>query len=149
MQYLMTLATLVIALLGMGAAQAAIALAIMFGMHKKIPDKLPEKQYGDFDFDSYDKPAFNRFLTRLAVVFVGPTFILHTLVFLFVGRHIIQYWGTALFILFVFEVASIAALLFYVFRLEVFRLVILTASSAIVYLFFQWLLKYNDLLLPG
>jgi hypothetical protein len=140
------LAMIVIALLGIVALQVGLAMVVMFAMNKLIPDKLTETTYGDFDFDSFQKPAFQNFVVRLAVIFGGTTLLLHLLIYLIISREILKHWGLWTLLLLVLETAGIFLGLRLVFRLDNFRLAVITAASAIIYLLLFGLLRYSDLL---
>ena len=147
MSYLVGLFSLFFALLGMSAAQTAVALGITFLMHKHLGDKLPEKNYGNFSWDSFDRATLQTFIMRLAVIFVGATLTLHLLEYLIIYRYIILHWKAILFTLFILEMAAITAGFILVFKLEAFRLGILVGISAVVYIFFLWLLQWSNLLI--
>jgi hypothetical protein len=136
------LVVLFITLLVIGAMQAAAALGIMFGMPRLTPEKLTEKTYGDFDFDNVQKPAFVNLLTRLAVVFIGATFVLHMADYFLIGTLIRdpKYRILILLALFLLESGAIAAALYFVFQLDRFRWIVLTAGSAFFYIFCLWYL---------
>ena len=134
---------LFITLLVIGAMQAGAALGIMFGMHKLTPEKLTETTYGEFDFDNYQKPAFVNLLTRLALVFIGVTFVLHMADFFLIGTLIRKYKLVICLMLFVLETGGIAAGLHFVFRLDRFRWLVLTVGSAVFYLFCLWYLAHG------
>jgi hypothetical protein len=127
-------------LLVIGVMQVAAALGIMYGMHKLVPEKLTQTKYCDFDFDSFYKPAFINLLARLAIIFVGVTFFLHMADFLIIGTLIRKYRLLVCFTLFLLETGGLAAGLFLVFRLDRYRWMVLTASSAFFYLFCLWYL---------
>lgn len=123
------------ALIVVGAMQVGAALGVMYGMHKLYPDKLTETTYGAFDFDHFQKPAFQDLLIKLVIVFIGSTLILHMLDYVLIGRLIVKYGIIIYPILFLFEVAAIGFGLKTLFHLDRFRLVVLTAASAVFYLF--------------
>jgi len=147
MQYMLGLFSLIVALVGIGIAQTALTLGIMFAMHKYIPEKLPEKNYGEFDFDAYDKNLLQNFVIKLLILIAGVTLLLHVLEYLVIYRNIIRHWGLYRMMLFVLETAAIAGGLFFLFKLDRTRLLILTGANAIIYLFFQWLLVWSNLLI--
>ncbi len=130
-------------LLVVGAIQTGAALGIMYGMHRLAPEQLTETKYGDFDFDNFQKPAFINLLVRLAIVFVGVTFVLHMADFFIVGTLIRKYRLIVSFVLFVLETGGIALALYLVFRLDKFRWLVLTVGSAIFYLFCLWYLAHG------
>jgi hypothetical protein len=132
---------LFIVLLVVGAIQTGVALGIMYGMHKLVPEKLTETKYGDFDFDSFQQPAFINLLVRLAIVFVGVTFVLHMADYFIVGYLINKYRLIVSLVLFVLETGAIAGGLHLVFRLDRFRWMVLTVGSAIFYLFCFWYIR--------
>jgi len=147
MQYILGLVSLFIALLGMGAAQTALAMIVMYGMNRLIPDKLTHTTYGEFDFNNFQKPAFKDFVIRLLLIFVGTTLALHLPEYLIVYRNIIRHWATVTFAMFVLETAGIAGGLYYIYRLDSLRLTIITAWSALWYMLFFALLKWSNLLI--
>jgi len=118
-------------------------MAAMWGMNRVIPDKLTETTYGDFDFNSFQRVAFNNFLLRMFILFGGPILILHLLEYFLIFRDIIRHWYTIFFIMFVLMISAIAAGLYFMFRLDYLRLAILTGTSAVLYLilfpFMSWL----------
>lgn len=125
-------------LIVIGIMQAGVALGVMYGMHKYYPDKLTETTYGQFDFDNYQLPAFQQLLIRLAVVFVGTTLVLHMLDYFFIGTLIRKYRMIVCLVLFVLEVNAIGWGLYYLFNLDRFRLMVLTAASALFYILCLW-----------
>ena len=135
------------ALIVIGMTQASIALGTMYGMHKLIPDKLTETTYGTFDFDHFQKPAFEELLLRLTIIFLGTTFVLHFLDYFLVGRYINGRWRL-LFVamLFLSEIGAIAGGLYRMFKLDWMRLGVLTGTSAFFYLLFLWYLVSNKFL---
>jgi hypothetical protein len=154
MQYLLGVVSLFVALLGMGAALAAMTLGVMFLMHKAAPwiqRQWPqlsfETHYGTFDFDNFQKKDFRELLLRLIAIYVGITMVLYMLEYLIVYRHIIYHWKVYLTILFFLQVGGICAGLHYLLKLDLFRLIVLTASSAIFCLFFEWLLQWSGLMI--
>jgi hypothetical protein len=147
MQYILGLASLFIALLGIVAAQAALAMAVMYGMNKLIPDKLTHTTYGEFDFDHFQKPAFKEFIVRLILLFLATTLALHLLEYLIIYRNIIRHWGLITFALFVLETGGIAAGLYYLYKLDPLRLAIITTWSALWYMMFFALLRWSNLLI--
>ena len=119
------------ALIVTGAAQAALALGVMYGMHKLILEKLAEPNYLEFSFDNFQKPAFQELLVRLAVIFLVPTLVLHLLIYACVSWYYFVYYRALLcLILLVLESGAIAAGFHFLFKLDRFRLAVLTASSA-------------------
>ncbi len=131
---------LLVTLVCIGALQVAAALGIMFGMHKLTPDKLTDTRYGDFDFDNFQNPALINLLVRLAVIFLGTTLILHTADFLIIGTLIRKYRLIVCFVLFLLETGAIALGLHLVFKLDLYRWMVLTWGSALFYLFCLWYL---------
>jgi hypothetical protein len=154
MQYLLGVVSLFVALLGVGAAQVALTFGIMFLLHKSAPwiqkqwpELTFETTYGTFDFDNFQKKDLRDLIVRLILIYVSVTLALHMFEYLIIYRRIIYHWRVGLAILFVLEVAGICAGLHYFLKLDRFRLIVLTASSALFYLFFQWLLRWSDLLI--
>jgi hypothetical protein len=138
---------LFITLLVLGAMQGAAALGIMYGMHTLTPEKLKETKYGDFDFDNFQQPAFLNLLVKLAIVFVGVTFVLHMADFFIVGYLINRYRLIVSLVLFVLETGAIAGGLHLMFKLDRFRWTVLTCGSAFFYLFCLWYLAHSKNLL--
>jgi len=130
-----------------GAVQGGIALGAMYLMHTKMRDKLTETTYGRFDFDNFQKIAFQDLLVRLAIIFIGTTFVLHFLDYFLVGAEIRRYRGLVRCFLFILETGAITAGLSYMFRLDRLRLMVLAGVSAVVYLFFLWYLTRGAALL--
>jgi hypothetical protein len=136
------------ALIVIGVAQTGLTLGLMYGMHR-IRDNLPqmtETQYGEFDFDNFQKPAFQEMLVRLAILFIGTTLIVHMLEYFFVGKKIVYHRGLWILLMFVVESGAIGAGLWYLFKLDRFRLAVLTGGSAFFYFFFLWYLTSGKLL---
>ena len=147
MQYVLGLAALFIALLAVTAAQVALAIGVMFYMHKRLRPKLTATQYGQFDFDNIEKAASQDFAVRLVIVFGTVTVGLHILEYMLVYREILRYGGLVTFVMFILETAGIAAGLYYMFHLDRFRLAVVTGASAFFYLIFFSLLKWSGLLI--
>ena len=124
--------SLLLALIETAALQVALAIGLMYGLHTYYRDKLTETRYGDFDFDTFDKGAFQQLVAKLAALFLSATILFHMLYYLLIGRtrHQIIFSIT----LFVLETAAIAGGLFFLFRLDRFRLVVLTVGCAIGYI---------------
>jgi len=136
---------LIIALVVIGAIQTAVSVGVMWGMHKKLADKFPETNYGHFDFENFQKLAFKDMITRLAIIFVGATVVLHVLYFMFIGRSRYAFaWSTLLFLL---EAAAITAGLFFMYRLDPLRLAIIAGTSSLFYLICLWWLSSGGYLL--
>ncbi len=131
---------LLLMLVVMSAIQAVAALGIMWAMHKYWREKLTETTYGEFDFDNFQKPLLQDLLLRLAIMFAVPTILLHLLEFLFIGVMINRHRAIVCMVLFVLETAAIFAGFHFVFRLDKFRLLVLTGGSALFYLFWLWYL---------
>ena len=124
--------SLLLALIETAALQVALAIGLMYGLHTYYRDKLTETRYGDFDFDTFEKAAFQQLVAKLAALFLSATIFFHMLYYLLIGRtrhHAI--FSTTLFVL---ETAAIAAGLFFMFRLDRFRLAVLTLGCAIGYI---------------
>ena len=121
------------ALIVVSLIQAGLALGAMYAMHKYWEQKLTEKLYAGFDFDNFQKAAFQEMVTRLVLVFFTTTMVLHLLYYLLIGRS--RYEKIFYLILFVLEMAGIVAGLQIVFKLDWLRLAVLGASSAFIYLF--------------
>lgn len=143
---LLGLLVLLVSLLVAVVVQAGLALAAMYGMHRFLNDQLPETGFLQLDFDNVQMPALTEVVTRLLIIFGGPTLVLHLMTFLFVSfeqlrRHHLR-WG---FLLFVFEVAAIAAGFHFLLRTDRVRTGILTAVSAVVYLLLLTLFLYRKL----
>jgi hypothetical protein len=134
---------LIITLLVLGVMQVGAALGIMYGMHTLTPEKLTETKYDDFDFDNFQQPAFLNLLVRLAIVFVGVTFVLHMADYFIVGSLIRRYRLLVSLVLFVLETGALAGGLHLMFKLDRFRWTVLTAGSALFYLFCLWYLAHG------
>lgn len=144
MDYWIGVVTLFVALAVVSVWQIGAALGVMFLMFKKIPPEIAGSTYLQFDFDNFQKQPFIELLTRLALIFAGPTLILGMLEYMTIYRHIILHRGLIAFLLFIFEVSAIGAGLFYFLQLDKIRFIILTAASALVYLFFLWYLVFSS-----
>jgi hypothetical protein len=134
------------ALILVAALQVGAALGVMYGMHKLYPDKLTETTYGSFDFDNFQRPAFQELLVKLAMVYLPPTMLFHMLDYFLVGTYINRYLILVSLVLFILESAAIGVVMFILFQLDRFRLTVLTVSSAIFYLFCLWYLAGKHLL---
>ncbi|HEY4329562.1 MAG TPA: hypothetical protein VGN88_07490 [Phycisphaerae bacterium] len=134
------LIVLVIVLIVVAAMQTGALLGIMFGLHKLYPDKLTETRYLEFDFDNFQKPAFQELVFKLAILFLSVTFALHMLDYLIIGAYIRKYRMIVCFTLFVLESSAIGTGLFMILKLDRFRLLVLTAGSAIFYMICLWYL---------
>ncbi len=64
-----------------------ISFPVIWGLYY-AKEHVTESLYGQFDFNNFQRVAFNELLTRLAVLFVPLTVVLHMVDYLFVGRHI-------------------------------------------------------------
>lgn len=144
---LLGLPILILILVVVGAAQIAVTMGVMFAMHKYMRDRLPDTLYGQFDFDNFQKPAFQDLLIRLAVVLAGATLVIHLLDYVLVGGEIRRYRFTVRFFLFLFETGAITSGLYYLFKLDWLRLAILAGANAIFYLFILWYLTHGATLL--
>lgn len=137
---------LLVSLLVAVVVQAGLALAAMYAMHRYLGEELPEKTYVQFDFDSFQMPAFTEMLTRLILIFLGPTLVLHVLTFLFVSFYAIRRHAYVVgSVLFVLETGAIAAGFVYLMRLDRKRAGILTGVSAVVYLLLLTMFLYRKL----
>ena len=130
-----------------GAVQGGVTLGVMYLIHTKMRSKLTQTNYGQFDFDNFQKATFQDLLVRLAIIFIGTTLVLHFLDYIFVGAEIRRYRGLVRIVLFVLETGAITAGLYYMFRLDRLRLSILAGVNALVYLFFLWYLTRGAALL--
>ncbi len=131
---------LLLVLVIIAAIQAGGALGMMWLMHKYMRDQLTETTYGQFDFDNYQKLPFQDLVVRLCIMFGSATILIHLLEFILVGTYIRKYTFVVCFALFIFETAAIAAGFHFLFRLDRVRLAVLTAGSALFYLFWLWYL---------
>jgi hypothetical protein len=129
--------SLLLALIAAAAVLVALALGLMFGLHKYYRDKLTDTHYGEFDFDAFTKDAFNQLVIKLATLFVAATFFIHMLYYLLINRT--RHRSLMSVTLFVLETAAIAAGLFFLFRLDRFRLAVLTTGCAIGYILLRLL----------
>ena len=127
---------LIAALILTVAVQVAAMLGIMWILHKVAADKMPDSNYLEFDFDNFQKPALIELLLKLAIVIAPATLILHLFVFLFCYLSVHRYPGLWGFSLTILESAAIAAGLFYVLKLDRFRIIVLSAGSALFYLIY-------------
>jgi hypothetical protein len=137
---------LIFALIVVAFIQVAAALGIMYAMHMLLRDKLEETTYGQFDFDNFQKPAFYEMMSRLALIFLAPTMVLHVLEYLLVGIQIKRAPVAWRFGLLVLETAVIAAGLVYVLKVDRRRAIILTTASALVYVLLLWGVVYSKLI---
>lgn len=124
--------SLLLALIETAVLQVALILGLMFGLHKFYRDKLSGTHYGDFDFDTFDKLAFQQVVLKLGVLFGTVTILWHMLYYVLINRT--RHPNVFSITLFVLETAAIAAGLFFLFRLDRFRLVVLTLGCAIGYI---------------
>jgi hypothetical protein len=156
MQLLIGAIILFFALLCVGVMLAFLGAVVMLLMHRLLADRLPAQRYHEFDFDQVSADGFQHmdkrvlldFATRMAIAFVGTTWVLHMAVYLLVPRSVmIRHGGVVLFMLFVMETVAIAVALFKLFELDAPRLAILTASTALFYLVFLWFMQWEHMLL--
>ena len=90
--------------------------------------------YGTLDFENFQLASLQELITRLAIIFLPLTFIIHVLDYLFVGRLINRYTFVVGFTLFLLEIAGIAAGFALVLKLEKERVILLTITGGLVYL---------------
>ncbi len=122
-----------------------ISFPVIWGLYY-AKEHVTEALYGQFDFNNFQRVTFNELVMRLAVMFLPLTLVLHMFDYLFVGRQINRHPKLVGFLLFVLEVAGIAAGYFFVLRLEWIRAAILTAVSAILYFAILWYLAGRGML---
>ncbi len=144
MDYWIGVMTLFVALAVVSIWQIGAAVGVMFLMYKKVPREIAASTYLQFDFDNFQKQPFVELLTRLALIFAGPTVVLHMFEYMTFNRHIILHHGLIAFLLFIFEMSAIGAGLHYFLQLDKNRLIILTSASTLVYLFFLWYLVFHS-----
>ena len=143
MAFVFDLVVLVLSLIVAAVVQVAAAYGVMFGMHQGMGDKLEEKTYGGFDFDNFQKPAFAELMTKLSVIFLVPTFVLHVLFyFCFSPWGFRQYTVLLSLLLLVLEAGAIGAGFAFVLKLDKVRAGILTGASVLVYLLLYWSFLY-------
>ena len=131
-----------------GVMQVGVCLGAMYGIYRwpLMAEKLDETaSYGDFSFAHFQKPPFMNLVTRLAIIFLAPTVVVHTLAFLFVGRYTPKYPYTIGFVLFLAEIIAIAAGFRFLLKLDEKRNLVLTVASALAYLLLLWLVLFSNL----
>jgi len=131
--------TLFFALFRAALVQMGLVLGIMFVMHKWFSDEFPEKMYGEFEFESFDKPKFHQFIARVVLLIGGITLVLHMLIYVLQLRRTRYPW-TVDFFLFIFEIAALTGGFYLLFKLDRLRLMVLSVANAIVYLLVRWIL---------
>jgi hypothetical protein len=127
---------LIVSLVLTVALQAGVMLGIMWILHKVAGEKMPDSNYGEFDFDNLQKRTLIELLVKLIVLLAPATFILHLFVFLFCSFSVRLHpsvWGFTLLLL---EGGAIAAGLFYVLKLDRFRIIVLAGGSALFYIIY-------------
>jgi len=130
--------SLLLALIEMSAFQVALLLAVMFAMHKKLRPRLSTATYGTFDFDAFEKGAFTELVIRLVLTYAPVTILLHMSYYVLVGRTRHPFFfGVGLFAI---ESVLVTCALRTFFKLDTFRLVILSSFSAVVYLALKFFL---------
>jgi len=131
------------------ALLTAALFGVMFGIHKYAADKIPDTNYGNFDFNNITRATLSEFLARLSAIIFPPTILLHILIYIlfpFPGTHPFrQHAGLLTFILFVLETGAIATGLALILKLDRNRLIILTSVIAVLYLLVFWLILYDKL----
>ena len=106
-----------------------------------ISIQLTETTYGQFDFDSFQKASFQDLVVRLAIMFGAATLVIHMLDFVFVSTYIQQIHVPRLLHPLPRRTATPSSPDFiFLFRLDRVRLAVLTAGSALFYLFWLWYL---------